>query len=136
MFSHKLKNMEKRKFTAQKPFWEQMIEKILRLDFDFGSNDAKILRLSEFSSKKKSRKFWIFFSISIFGGFCLEWKFSVQKSSIVQMIEKSSVSILILDRMITKTYIYENFSPNKIAKNLKKKFFLQFLRVLLGRKFS
>ena len=54
MFSHGhfQKTTEKMKFTVQKPFLAQMIEKNRHLDFDFGLNGIKILRLQEFSSKQ------------------------------------------------------------------------------------
>ena len=54
MFSHGhfQKMTEKMKFTVQKPFLAQMIEKNRHLDFDFGLNGIKILRLQEFSSKQ------------------------------------------------------------------------------------
>ena len=58
MFSHGhfQKMTEKMKFTVQKPFLAQMIEKIRHLDFDFGLNGIKILRLQEFSSKQPPLK--------------------------------------------------------------------------------
>ena len=56
------------KFTVQKPFLAQMIEKIRHLDFDFGLNGTKILRLRELSfSLKIEAKKNFFFNFRGFG---------------------------------------------------------------------